>query len=123
MLIVEVLREYSKRDLEYVFWNMFRVDPNSDRNIEFEEFAPFILKHAGEIALRNFHTEQKPGKNTLDEAEFKIVVRSAFSFLKSIDKQEQTLHQIFTHLAKGRTFVTYGDYVGWIFKSIASKVR
>jgi hypothetical protein len=67
--------------------------------------------------------EQKPGKNTLDEPEFKIVVRSAFSFLKSIDKQEETLHQIFTHLAKGRAFVTYGDYVGWVFKSIASKVR
>jgi len=102
---------------------MFRVDPNSDRNIEFEEFAPFILKHAGEIALRNFHMEQQPGKNTLDEAEFKIVVRSAFSFLKSIDKQEQTLHRIFTQLSKGRTFVTYGDYVGWVFRSIASKVR
>ncbi len=36
LLIVEVLKESNKRDLEYVFWNLFRVDPNSDRKIEFE---------------------------------------------------------------------------------------
>jgi Ca2+-binding EF-hand superfamily protein len=39
LLVVQVLNESNKRDLEYVFWNMFRVDPNSDKKIEFEEFV------------------------------------------------------------------------------------
>ena len=123
LLVNEVLKEYKKSDMEYIFWNMFRVDPNKDANIEFEEFAPFILKHAGEIGLRSFHSEQVPGKNILDEAEFKKVVFNAFSFLKSINKSDAILHGIFTKLAKGRGWVTYGDYVGWVFASIANKVR
>ena len=39
MLINEVLKEYKKSDMEYIFLNMFRVDPNKDSNIEFEEFV------------------------------------------------------------------------------------
>lgn len=123
LLVNEVLKEYKKSDMEYIFLNMFRVDPNKDSNIEFEEFAPFILKHAGEIGLRNFHIEQELGKKTLDEAEFKLVVHNAFGFLKSFDKSEKLLHSLFARLAKGRSFVTYTDYVGWVFASIASKVR
>ena len=39
VLINEVLKEYKKSDMEYIFLNMFRVDPNKDSNIEFEEFV------------------------------------------------------------------------------------
>jgi len=35
-MVREVLQETTKRELQYIFWNMFRYDPNSDRNIEFE---------------------------------------------------------------------------------------
>jgi hypothetical protein len=28
---MEVLHETSQRELDYVFWNLFRVDPNKDR--------------------------------------------------------------------------------------------
>lgn len=63
------------------------------------------------------------GKKTLDEAEFKIVFSNAFRFLKSIDKSDKTLNDLFVRLAKGRGFITYGDYVGWVFTAIASKVR
>jgi hypothetical protein len=34
--VVEVLHETSQKELDYVFWNIFRVDPNGDRKIEFE---------------------------------------------------------------------------------------
>lgn len=33
--VVDVLHEKSKRELDYIFWNIFRVDPNSDCKIEF----------------------------------------------------------------------------------------
>ena len=122
-LVNEVLKEYKKSDMDYIFLNMFRVDPNEDAKIEFEEFAPFILKHAGEIGLRNFHVEQELGKKTLDEAEFSIVVKNAFGFLKSINKSDKILHGLFVRLSNGRGFVTYNEYVGWVFRSIASKVR
>jgi Ca2+-binding EF-hand superfamily protein len=39
LLVNEVLKEYKKSDMEYIFLNMFRVDPNKDSNIEFEEFV------------------------------------------------------------------------------------
>jgi len=29
--VVEVLRENTQRELDYVFWNLFRVDPNKDK--------------------------------------------------------------------------------------------
>lgn len=29
--VIEVLNENTQRELDYVFWNIFRVDPNSDR--------------------------------------------------------------------------------------------
>jgi Ca2+-binding EF-hand superfamily protein len=122
-LVREVLHEYKQTDMEYIFWNMFRVDPNSDRKIEFEEFAPFILKHAGEIGLRNFHSEQVLGKNTLDQDEFYIVFKNGFNFLKSTHHHHKILQHIFTRLAKGHTHISYGDYCGWVFASIANKVR
>lgn len=50
-------------------------------------------------------------------------MNNAFGFLKSINKNEKVLSHLFTRLAKGRGFVTYEDYVGWVFVSIASKVR
>lgn len=29
--IIEVLHESTQRELDYVFWNLFRIDPNKDR--------------------------------------------------------------------------------------------
>lgn len=46
LFAVEVLQENTQTEMDYVLWNLFRVDPNSDCSIEFLEFAPFILKHA-----------------------------------------------------------------------------
>ena len=75
LLVREVLHETTQKELEYIFWNMFRYDPNNDKNIEFEEFAPFILIHAGEIALQRFHFQQVLGKKTLNNEEFKLIFR------------------------------------------------
>jgi len=61
---------------------MFRVDPNNDKDIEFEEFAPFILAHTAEIALQRFHVQQPLGKSKLNKEEFMLVFRNAYSFLK-----------------------------------------
>jgi Ca2+-binding EF-hand superfamily protein len=37
--VVEVLQENTQRELDYIFWNFFRVDPNTDRKTEFNEFV------------------------------------------------------------------------------------
>jgi hypothetical protein len=34
--VTEVLHETSQRELDYIFWNIFRVDPDGNRHIEFE---------------------------------------------------------------------------------------
>lgn len=39
VLVNEVLKEYKQSDMQYIFWNIFRVDPNKDKQIEFEEFV------------------------------------------------------------------------------------
>lgn len=31
--VVEVLHETTQRELDYVFWNLFRLDPNGDKQI------------------------------------------------------------------------------------------
>lgn len=33
--VIEVLNETSQRELDYVFWNFFRIDPNANRQVEF----------------------------------------------------------------------------------------
>jgi Ca2+-binding EF-hand superfamily protein len=43
LLVKEVLHETTKKELEYIFWNMFRYDPNGDKNIEFEEFVKILV--------------------------------------------------------------------------------
>ena len=37
--VIEVLHENIQRELDYIFWNLFRVDPNTDRKFEFNEFV------------------------------------------------------------------------------------
>lgn len=41
--VIEILHENTQRELDYIFWNLFRVDPNTDRKFEFNEFVIFIL--------------------------------------------------------------------------------
>jgi Ca2+-binding EF-hand superfamily protein len=31
--IIQVLNETTQRELDYIFWNMFRIDPNGDKAI------------------------------------------------------------------------------------------
>jgi len=38
---MEVLQETSERELNYVFWNLFRVDKDSNKEVEFLEFVIF----------------------------------------------------------------------------------
>jgi hypothetical protein len=33
--VVDVLHENTQRELDYIFWNLFRIDPNKDRKTEF----------------------------------------------------------------------------------------
>jgi Ca2+-binding EF-hand superfamily protein len=37
--VVEVLQETTQRELDYVFWNLFRVDSNSNKEVDFLEFV------------------------------------------------------------------------------------
>lgn len=34
--VIEVLQETSQKELDYVFWNIFRVDPDGNKQVEFE---------------------------------------------------------------------------------------
>lgn len=34
--VIEVLQETSQRELDYIFWNIFRVDPDGNRQVQFE---------------------------------------------------------------------------------------
>ncbi len=39
--VMEVLQETTERELNYVFWNLFRVDKDSNKEVEFLEFVIF----------------------------------------------------------------------------------
>lgn len=39
--VIEVLKETTERELNYVFWNLFRVDSNSNKEVDFPEFVLF----------------------------------------------------------------------------------
>lgn len=77
---------------------MFRIDKKGKGSIEFEDFAPFILKHSAEITLQRFHAQQKSGKNSIDLEQFKLLMGNAFHFVSAIKKDN--LHVIFGQLDK-----------------------
>lgn len=124
-LVRQVLHETTQAELEYIFWNMFRYDPNGDKNIEFEEFAPFILTHAAEIALQRFHFQQAiNGKSTLNRMEFKLVFRQAYHFLKTLRKKKEILNEIFAELDTNKDgFITYKEFMTWVVINISKTVR
>ncbi len=41
--VIEVLNETTERELNYVFWNLFRVDSDANKEVEFSEFVLFVL--------------------------------------------------------------------------------
>jgi Ca2+-binding EF-hand superfamily protein len=41
--VIEVLKETTERELNYVFWNLFRVDSNLNKEVEFSEFVILTL--------------------------------------------------------------------------------
>jgi Ca2+-binding EF-hand superfamily protein len=123
-LVREVLHETTQNELEYIFWNMFRYDPNNDKNIEFEEFAPFILNHAAEIALQRFHFQQTLGKNSLTSQEFRTVFREAYHFLKTLDKSDSILNTIFGELDTNKDgLVTYKEFMTWVVLNVSKTIR
>jgi hypothetical protein len=124
LLVKEVLHETAQSELEYIFWNMFRYDPNNDKNIEFEEFAPFILIHSAEIALQRFHMQQVLGKSSLTNQEFKLIFHEAYRFLKTLNKNEEVLNNIFAELDRNRDgLVTYKEFMTWVVLNVSRTVR
>jgi Ca2+-binding EF-hand superfamily protein len=103
---------------------MFRYDPNNDKNIEFEEFAPFILTHSAEIALQRFHFQQKLGKNSLTNQEFKLIFRQAYHFLKTLNKTDELLNIIFAELDSNHDgLVTYKEFMTWVVLNVSKTFR
>lgn len=44
--VIEVLKETTERELNYVFWNLFRVDSNANKEVDFLEFVTiFLCRH------------------------------------------------------------------------------
>lgn len=124
LLVKEVLHETAQSELEYIFWNMFRYDPNNDKNIEFEEFAPFILIHSAEIALQRFHLQQVLGKSSLTNQEFKLIFHEAYHFLKTLHTNEEVLNSIFAELDRNRDgLVTYKEFMTWVVLNVSRTVR
>lgn len=86
--------------------------------------APFILSHAGEIALQRFHYQQVLGKTSLSKTQLKLVFREAYKFLKTIDKEDDILDWVFAELDTDKDgFVTYQQYLTWIENVISKNVR
>lgn len=79
---------------------MFRIDKKGKGSIEFEDFAPFILKHSAEITLQRFHAQQKSGKTHINLEEFKFLMNGAYHFISAIKKDN--LHIIFGELDKDK---------------------
>jgi len=103
---------------------MFRYDPNGDKNIEFEEFAPFILIHTAEIALKRFHYQQPKGKNSLTRDEFKLIFREAYRFLKALGQTDELLNMIFDELDTNHDkLVTYKEFMTWVVLNVSRTVR
>lgn len=99
---------------------MFRVDSDGNKQVEFPEFAPFILNHAGEISLQKFHREQIKGKNTLTDDELYVVLSNAYRFLSSMPKQRNTASIIHSRIQKDGS-VSYGAYMSWVHHALAAK--
>lgn len=120
--VIEVLKETTERELNYVFWNLFRVDSNANKEVDFLEFAPFILNHAGEIALQKFHRQQIKGKNSLSEDELYIVFSNAFCFLSSMPKKKDAVNMIYKRISKDNS-LSYGVYMNWIHHALSNRYK
>lgn len=84
--------------------------------------APFILAHAGEIALQRFHKKAVKGKKNLTEEEIFIVFSDAFKWLSSLPKTRPAVSAIYKRIGKGGD-PAYGDYLGWIKRALCSKFK
>lgn len=120
--VKDILCETSQADIDYIFWNIFRIDNNSNKQIEFEEFAPFVLNHAGEIALQRFHRQQAKGKSGLSCEELYVVFGNAFAFLVSMPKERGAVSSIHSRLQKDGA-VNYASYLNWIHTALAAKYK
>lgn len=59
------MKETDQLELDYIFKNVFRLDPDGSGGISFNEFANFFLKrHCGEIALQRAHKKNLIGKGS-----------------------------------------------------------
>nr|BAJ98216.1 predicted protein [Hordeum vulgare subsp. vulgare] len=121
--LVEVLQETTERELNYVFWNLFRVDSDSNKEVDFNEFASFILSHAGEISLQRFHRQQPKGKVSLDGAEFYLCLSNAYSFLSTMPKEKDTVATIFNRVRGEQPLVSYAGFLNWIHHALAAKYK
>ncbi len=80
------------------------------------------MMHTGEIALQRFHREQTKGKSTLNENELFIVFSNAFSFLSTMPKSRNVVNIIYKRIGNNSA-PSYGAYLGWINRALASKFR
>lgn len=80
------------------------------------------MNHAGEIALQKFHREQVAGKSKLSFEELFIVFSNAFVFLSTMPKSQPAVKAIYGRIGKGSD-PSYGDYLGWINRALATKFR
>lgn len=107
-----------------MFWNFFRLDKDGNGQVDFEEFAPYILSHSAEIALQRFHFNQDNGKRQLSFQEFVILANQAYGFLKSISKEEESLKIVYELLNHKKTgSLSYADYLTWSLKEVAEQMR
>jgi Ca2+-binding EF-hand superfamily protein len=69
--VVEILQETTERELNYVFWNLFRVDSNANKEVDFVEFVKnnICRHHSSSITPEKSHfndsTASRPKERAL----------------------------------------------------------
>lgn len=106
--MIEVLNETTQRELDYIFWNKFRIDPNGDKSIEFFEFVRFLF-YLGSIYLRSFRRNCAPkvpspaseGKVKLNRRITLHRFQQCFLFFEIHAKRKKSSY---SHLSKNRAW-------------------
>jgi Ca2+-binding EF-hand superfamily protein len=117
-----VLREEDEAEVHYLVRNISRIDTDNSGEVDFEEFANFLLKrHCGELALQRTHRAGRirngaARKLTLEE--FRVLLDDAYHFL-GVKVDNETARRVFEQSDTDRDgLITYQEYFKFIETAI-----
>ena len=121
-VVKNVIGETDKRELDYIFKNIFRLDLDNNGMISFNEFSNFFLRrHCGEISLQRAHKLGLIGHGSerkLTSDEFLALLHDAYSFLK-VDLEREAAKEVFKRFDTDHdNMITYVQYFNFIDRFI-----